>query len=98
MKGLRPSVWETTDINIGGKNPANINFSIIQNQIRFIDTVKYYQQSLASLTSSMMDIERASVRKNCKRFLAEKLMFLTDEHEKWVLDYLSSGKEMIHIR
>ena len=41
LKGLRPSVWETTDINIGGKNPTSINFAIIQNQVRFIDTVKY---------------------------------------------------------
>ena len=43
----------------------------------------------------MTDIERANVRKNCRRFLAEKLMFLTDEDEAWVLDYLSSGKGMI---
>ena len=43
----------------------------------------------------MTDIERANVRKNCRRFLAEKLMFLTNEDEAWVLDYLSSGKGMI---
>ena len=95
LKGHRQSVWETTDINISGKNSTNINFATMQNQVRFIDTVKYYQQILASLASSMTDIERASVRKNCSRFLAEKLMLLTDEDEKWVLDYLSSGKGMI---
>ena len=95
LKGLRPSVWETTDINIGGKNPTDVNFAIIQNQVRFIDTVKYYQQSLAGLASSMTDIEKENVRKNCRRFLAEKLMFLTDQEEKWVLDYLLSGKGMI---
>ena len=27
LKGLIPSVWETTDINIGGKNPTSINFA-----------------------------------------------------------------------
>ena len=95
LKGLRPSVWETTDININGKNPTSITFEIIHNQVRFIDTVKYYQQSLASLAASMTDLERANVRKNCSRFLAEKLMFLTDDQEAWVLDYLSSGKGMI---
>ena len=78
-----------------GKNPTSINFAIIENQVRFTDTVKYYQQSLASLASSMTDIERANIRKNCRRFLAEKLMFLTEQDEAWVLDYLSSGKEMI---
>ena len=41
LKVLRPSVWETTDINIGGKNPTNINFAIIKNQVRFTDKVKY---------------------------------------------------------
>ena len=43
----------------------------------------------------MTDIEKDIVRKNCRGFLAEKLMFLTDEEETWVLDYLSSGKGMI---
>ena len=43
----------------------------------------------------MTDIEKENVRKNCRRFLAEKLMFLTEEDKKWVLDYLSSGKGMI---
>ena len=95
LKGLRPSVWETTDIQIGGKNPPDVNFTIIKNQVRFIDTVKYYHQSLASLAFSMTDIEKESVRKNCRRFLAQKLMFLTDEEEKCLLDYLSSGKGMI---
>ena len=95
LKGLRPSVWETTDINISGKNPTSITFEIIHNQVRFIDTVKYYQQTLASLAASMTDLERANVRKNCRRFLAEKLMFLTDDQEAWALDYLSSGKGMI---
>ena len=43
----------------------------------------------------MEDIERQNVRKICRRFLADKLMFLNDKDEQWVLDYLSSGKGMI---
>ena len=43
----------------------------------------------------MTDTEKENVRKNCMRFLAEKLMFLNNEQEKWILDYLSSGKGMI---
>ena len=82
LKGLRPSVWETTEIAIGGKNPTDVNLAIIKNQVRFIDTVNYFQQSLASLAESMTDTERENVRKICRRFLAEKLMFLTDEDEK----------------
>ena len=95
MRGLRAGVWETSEIFIGGKNPTDVNFAIVQNQVRFIDAIKYYQQSLVSLAASMTDIEKENVRKNCRKFLAEKLMFLKDEQEKWVLDYLASGKEMI---
>ena len=43
----------------------------------------------------MTDTERDDVRKICGRFLAEKLMFLNNEDEKWVLDYLASGQGMI---
>ena len=88
-------MWETTRIVTDGKNPTDLNVAIIRNQVRFIDTVKYFQQSLASLAESMTDTERENVRKNCRKFLAEKLMFLNDDDEKWVLDYLASGKGMI---
>ena len=94
LKGIRPSIWETSGINIGGSNPTNVNFVLIKNQMRFIDTVKYFQQSLGSLADSMTDTERENVKKICRRFLAEK-SFLNDEDEKWVLDYFSSGKGMI---
>ena len=92
---IRPTIWETTDINIGGKNTTDINFAIIQNQVRFIDTVKYFQQSLANLASSMTKIEQKNVRKKFKRLLAHKLMFCNKEQENWVLDYLTSGKGII---
>ena len=81
LKGIRPSVWETSDISIGGRNPANVNFAIIGNQVKFIDTVKYFQQSLASLADSMTDDERKNVRKSCRNFLAGKLLFLNNENE-----------------
>ena len=64
LKGLRPTVCESTDINIGGKNTTDINFALIRDQVRFIGTVKYYQQSFARLASSMTEIEQKNVRKN----------------------------------
>ena len=68
---------------------------IIKNQARFIDTVKYFQQSLASLAASMTNDERENVKKNCRAFLAEKVMYIKDDDEKWILEYLSSGKGTI---
>ena len=95
LKGIRPSVWETSDIAIGGKNPTNVNFANIKSQVKFIDTIKYFQQSLGNLADSMTDEEKHNVRKNCRNFIADKLMFSNEENEKWVLDYLCSGKGMI---
>ena len=94
-KGFRPTVWETTDISIGGKNPTNVNFVVIKNQVRFLDTIKNFQQSLASLAASMTNDERENVKKNCRNFLAEKLMCIKDDDEKWILEYLSLGKGTI---
>ena len=54
-------MWETTEIAIGGKNPTDVNFVIIRNQVWFIDTVKYFQQSLGSLAKSMTDTERENL-------------------------------------
>ena len=69
--------------------------AIIKNQVWFIDTVKYFQQSLGSLADSMTDTERNNVKNICRKFLADKLMFLNEGNESWILDYLESGKGMI---
>ena len=55
LKVLRAAVWKTRGIVIGGKNPTDVNFASIGNQVRFLNTVKYYQQSLAALASSLTD-------------------------------------------
>ena len=94
-KGIKPSIWETKQISIGGKNATSINFAIIKNQVQFIDTTKFFQKSLASLGDSMTETERKNVRDICQNFLTEKLIFLTEKYEKWVLDYLVSGKGTI---
>lgn len=36
IKDVRPSVWQTTDISIGGKNPTDINFATIGSQVKFM--------------------------------------------------------------
>ena len=84
-------MWETTDIQLGGNNTTNINSAIIQNQVRFIDTIKFFQQSLANLAASMTDIEKKNVKENFKRLLAFDLIYLDKEQQDWILDYLTSG-------
>ena len=53
LKGLRAGVWKTRDIAIGEKNPTDINFASVGNQVRFLDTIKYFQHSLGALASSL---------------------------------------------
>ena len=43
LKGLRVRVWRTRDICIGGKNPTDINFANVGNQVMFLNTIKYFQ-------------------------------------------------------
>ena len=47
LKGLRISCWSTSDINIGRRKLKNINFVNISSQVKTINTMKYFQASLA---------------------------------------------------
>ena len=60
LKGLRTSVWRTRDIVIGNKNPTDINFASIGNQVQFLETIKYFQQSLDALADSLTEWEKKS--------------------------------------
>ena len=89
-------MWETSRIKIGSKNASNINFELIGNQVRFIDTIKYFQQSLGNLGASMIDIEKNNIKKTFERVLAYRLFFCENmEEREWVLDYLVSSKGTI---
>ena len=43
---------------MSGKNPTNINFVSIGNQVMFLDTIKYFQQSLGTLASNLIKSEK----------------------------------------
>ena len=95
VQGYRPTVWGTTDIKIGAKNASNINFATIGNQVRFIDTIKYFQQSLANLAGSMYDVEKQNIRDTFARVLQDRLSFCPPDNREWILDYLAKGKGTI---
>ena len=44
IKGYRATAWRTKDSNIGGTNLTHINYGNISEEIKFIDTLKYYQK------------------------------------------------------
>ena len=63
-------VWETKDINMGGTNLVNINYSTIGN-VKFIDTMKYYLTSLGKLASTMTEKETNNAEFLVKIFLMQ---------------------------
>ena len=83
---------------IGGKNPADINFTSVSNQVQFIDTIKYFQQSSGALASSLTSSEKTAIYDESKKFLlsdpkiTRNFLSLNEEDREWVLNYLSSGK------
>ena len=100
LKGLRLGVCQTTNLSIGGANLTNINFS--NEQLKFIDTVKYYQQSLSTLVVTMTEKEKENAKIKFKRFilggrnLSQRFLNYNLEEQELVLNYLSSGKGIIH--
>ena len=61
MKGFSTTSWCSKELSAGGTNLTNLNFANIRGEIKFTDSLKYYQRSLAELTSSMdlKEIEKA---------------------------------------
>ena len=91
-QGFRPTVWETTDINIRAKNASNLNFAAIGNQVRFTDIIKFFQRSLANLAGSMNEVEKQDIKNTFERMLQDRLPFVLTEDREWILDYLAKGK------
>ena len=58
LKGLRLGAWRTRNLVFGGKNLTSINFANISDRVKFIDTIKYFRQSLSVLASSMSNEKR----------------------------------------
>ena len=73
----------------------------MSDQVKFIDAVKYYQQNLLALASSMRDEEKRGVRIECERFiknnpkLNEKFFAPDLTNREWILDYPSSRKGVL---
>ena len=97
LKWLRSGVWKTMDVKIGVKNHTDINFASIGNQVQFIDTVKYFQQSLSGLANNLTNKGNSAISRECERFLRTDSQFLLSmqEEKQGLLNYLLSGKGTI---
>ena len=64
MKGFSTTSWCSAQLTAGGTNLTNLNFANLKSELKFIDSLKYYQRSLAELTSSMDKKEIDNSKKN----------------------------------
>ena len=105
VKGIRLCIWRTKNFCIGGSNLTNVNYRStnvnIVDEVKFIDTMRYYQQSLANLPNTMCDKEKVKEKSACEKFLKSHFYFKSvwssfeDEKKNQILKYLSSGKGIV---
>ena len=91
---------ETKTIKIGGTNLTNVQYANNGNQVKFIDTMKYYQQSSSSLAKNASKLEKKYIRNLGLKFIQNNETYsgqfnsLVDDEKNLVLDYLCGGKEV----
>ena len=57
-------------------NLTNVQYANIGKQVKYIDTIKYYQQSLSSLAKNASEIEKKDIRASCLKFIEKTKLIL----------------------
>ena len=86
IKGYIVSAWCSKELNTGGTILTQVNFSNIIGEIKFIDSLKYYQKSLEKL-APLSNEEKISARKLTEQFFNQHHYFSK------VWPYLNSKKK-----
>ena len=101
IKGFIASAWCSKELKIVGNNLTHINFSKIVDEIKFIDSLKYYKKSLAELSCTLSEEEKAAFKKLTEQFFNQHhyfsniWVFLYSEKKKKILEIVSEGKGII---
>ena len=102
VKGYRSITWGTKDFHMGGTNLTNVNFANISSQIKVIDTLKYYQTSLANISSTTNEIEKRNIKESIQFFstnhyyVSNIWLNLNQIDKEKILDIVSKGKGALH--
>ena len=64
------TAWNSKNLNIGGTGLTRINFANINITHKFIDTFKYYQQSLSQLIITATEEEKQVIKKSAVQYIA----------------------------
>ena len=101
IKGYRASCWGTNDFNMGGSNLTTVNFANIGAQVKIIDTIKYYQSSLAAIAAAASEDEKKMIKKLTAQFISRYSHFgpvwqnLNIVVKENILDIVADGKGII---
>ena len=87
IKGYRTTAWSTKDSNVGGTILTHITHGNIAREIKFIDTLKYYQKRLGELAATLSEDEKNSVKQLTKQYFNQHQYF----SEVW--KYLSDSQK-----
>ena len=83
------------------KRLAQANYGSINNEIKLIDSVKYYQKFLLQLSSTMTTQEKMNVKKLAENFLTEHhyfstvWLFLPIRKKNKILEIIAKGKGVV---
>ena len=86
---------------IAGTNLTHINYGNIGGEVKFIDTIKYYQKMLAEWVSTFTEYKKNSEKYLTKQFFNQRYYFskiwkyLGDAQKNKILDIISEGKKII---
>ena len=101
MKTYIASAWCTKDLNIGRTNLTHANYGNISTEIKLIDSLKFYQRSLAELSSTLTDQEKGAVKALTEKILLQHHYFstvwpfITSNIQNKILNIIAEGKGVI---
>ena len=82
-------------------NLTDTQYANIGNQVKFMDTIKYYQQSLSCLALCANEVEKGNIKKSIQnlikkhKYSSSVFDFLTYVEKNRILSYLGEGKRVI---
>ena len=87
IKSYIAPAWCSKQLKIRGNKLTHINFSNIAGEIKFIDSLEYYQKSLSELARTLSEEEKAAIKKLAEQFFNQHHYF----SNVWV--FLNSEKK-----
>ena len=101
LKTYIATAWYSKKLNIGGTNLTHVDYGIINDEIKLIDSLKFYQKSLSELSSTLTKEEKKAVKQLTKQFFNQHYYFsvvwpyLTQKIQEKILDIVAGGKGII---